>query len=364
MVLLWCVIEWTIRRPRPAIRLQDGLWWYLFFLCIVIGTWIGIQLTPHATGVAGLLTWAYFAFVFLTIVAALRACTRDYLELLLTRVGSWGAIFFSFLLTWSILVSRSLFGLSLWYSGSRFSGGGANPHYVALVAVVCASINLRTAVRASTLRSRVWAGLLMLASLVAGAATLSTTLAAAIALTGLVMLLCYMLHARNVGLLWLVMLIAAVVAVINVGWVLDTAVKVVEGDANGLGRIDIWASYTQTFALSPVFGLGPGTHGMGGTIEYHNAFIEIAAMSGLLGLLVFLILWGRVFLAALRTDLWLTAPVLVGLMYGVGGFSVRRLVFWGVLGIIAALVQSARAEESSTEKALAVHPTAAVTPRP
>jgi O-antigen ligase len=107
----------------------------------------------------------------------------------------------------------------------------------------------------------------------------------------------------------------------------------IASDSNGLGRFRIFASYPETFWKSPVFGLGPGVHGLNGTIEFHNTYLEVLAMSGMAGGIVFVLFtlnaWKEVRWSPFTLGMFVTLYV-----FGLAGFGMRRLVFWIILSII------------------------------
>ena len=104
-------------------------------------------------------------------------------------------------------------------------------------------------------------------------------------------------------------------------------------DPNGLGRFDIFSTIFLPFSKSPLVGLGPGGHAYGGIMEFHNTYLEILAMGGILGLLIFIIYSIKIF-NTLKTDYRLVFIILPLYMYGVAGFAMRRLVYWSILMIV------------------------------
>lgn len=110
-------------------------------------------------------------------------------------------------------------------------------------------------------------------------------------------------------------------------------------DRNGMGRIGIFASFGESFIRSPVFGLGPGVHGRGGAIEFHNTYLEILAATGVIGGVVFLIYSINLFKETIVVD-WKLFPILVSMYaYGLAGFAMRRLVYWGLIAFVSVIAE-------------------------
>lgn len=111
----------------------------------------------------------------------------------------------------------------------------------------------------------------------------------------------------------------------------------VSKDANGLGRFDIFSTFPNAYLKSPLVGLGPGVHGRDGLIEFHNTYFEVLAASGLFGGIVFLLFSIRISKKAILAD-WRLFIVIVSMYaYGLAGFAMRRLVFWGVISFIVTI---------------------------
>ena len=98
-----------------------------------------------------------------------------------------------------------------------------------------------------------------------------------------------------------------------------------QGICNDL--FEIFASIGDTLRKNWLFGLGPGIHGLDGTIEYHNAYLEILAMGGIIGFGIFIVFSSRLFLL-LMTDPSILFAVIPLYAYGLG--------FWVVVAVAAA----------------------------
>ena len=103
----------------------------------------------------------------------------------------------------------------------------------------------------------------------------------------------------------------------------------VKEDVNGVGRINIFKSVTYLFNKNPVFGLGPGDHALNGTFEFHNSYLEIFAMTGVLGTILFLKYSIGLFQRASDYPEFLLALIIL-YAYGFAGFTFRRLIYWSI----------------------------------
>ena len=74
--------------------------------------------------------------------------TLKYNERLLSVFSYAATLWFLFLYIYSRVVKPTLFGVSLWFGGVRFTGGGTNPHQVALLFCGLIFVYLRNIIKA------------------------------------------------------------------------------------------------------------------------------------------------------------------------------------------------------------------------
>ena len=118
-------------------------------------------------------------------------------------------------------------------------------------------------------------------------------------------------------------------------------------DNNGIGRLEIFSTFYESFVKSPLVGLGPGVHGRDGAIEFHNTYLEILAATGIVGFSAFLVYSVRVF-KKLLSDYMLIPIMVVMYAYGLAGFAMRRLVYWGVMIAILVLGEQYYAKKQNS----------------
>ena len=128
--------------------------------------------------------------------------------------------------------------------------------------------------------------------------------------------------------------------------ILDLFINFIKSDANGEGRFELFSHIVDVIRKSPLFGLGPGVHSIenGNMIEFHNTYIEIYAATGIIGIIGFIIFLWKLF-QDLKKDI-LSVPIVVSLfIYACAGFTMRRLIFWGIIIIVIVAAQANYNEE-------------------
>jgi O-antigen ligase len=147
-------------------------------------------------------------------------------------------------------------------------------------------------------------------------------------------------------------LLLVLIAVVGFPKFYEMFMSWVSKDSNGLGRIDIFASYPDTFVKSPLFGLGPGAHGINGYIEFHNTYLEVLSHGGLFAGVVFLIYSIRIYKKTLMSD-WKMSPILVVMYaYGLGGFAMRRIVYWCFVIFVTVIAEQMNSKMSRTKNGI------------
>lgn len=355
MLFTWAIAAFfDARHSRPAsspdsaLSTRTHLLYWLSFLSIITLATI-LQTGSAQTGSAStsgdlsnLATWMFLGFVSISIALSLRTRSAHDIERILYLVASVTAIWYGSLYVYSKTVSDTLLGAPLWYGGIRFSGGGTNPHQVALLLVSATLIftyrllshgesSVSPFQRAIAAGGVVVSLALMLetqSETAFFAALLSCILAILIAISS-------RLQTHTSIAFWSA--IIAVLALLQPA-LRRSAIDFIESDPNGMGRIELWRTVTDALDQNPLIGLGPGPHANDGVNDFHSTFLDILAMSGILGLGLFigysaLILW-----KTSRVPLLL--PVLASLfLYGISGFAARRLPFWTILILVVLLAE-------------------------
>ena len=335
MCLLWGIRPLMKRR----IHWSDTLRFFVLFLVTLgLGAICGSIIAPKELSIPGLLTWLYLAIIAVGLYEGLSQKNLAYTEKLLRAFSVTAILWYMFLYFYGRFVSRSFLGAPLWYY-SRYSGGGTNPHQVAVMLCGLCFVFTRQILN----RRKILLNLLFIAmSVFLLFKTDSSTGIMALFAGFLVSLYFYLINIspRNKVPVAVVMtLILLLVGLLAYSFLFDRFMSWVSSDSNGIGRLEIFSSFPATFAKSPIFGLGPGTHGVGGTIEFHSTYLEIAAASGLVGFTVFVIYTVRIFKLTLRSD-WRLLVILISMYtYGLAGFALRRLVYWGILAFVLVIAE-------------------------
>ena len=354
LIALWCLGHW---RDIFNLRLSHFFvrFWVPFLAVITLGMLYCRSNYPRESSADGLLTFAYFFFISIGIYSGLLNKSSREIKRLYYTLGIVCAGWYYFLYIYSNTVSRTFLGANLWYYNSRFSGGANNPHQVA---VTLSSIFFSDITQLTDSQIRPEKKILPLlagvACIILALATKSSTLLAAFAVS--LTLFAYYLIMKKLSdrrQRWLVssVLLAILILFVSLfrGWIIRMSYEWLESDANGLGRLSIFKSITFTLQKNWLIGLGPGVHGYNGRIEYHNSYLEILAMGGVIGIIIF-----AVFTVRLSKRLSVSPDMLFGMIpvyaYGLGGFSMRRSIFWVMCAILTAYADNLLSERAAASE--------------
>lgn len=353
LLLVWCIVAFLDAKGRLRAG-GVGLAWIGFFGLLIASTLHGMVVTPDATRPANLAIWAFLGGTCVVVYGVVRGRTRRQAERLLSAVGAVSTLWFSGLYLYGTAFSPTFFGAPLWYSSTlRFSGGADNPHQLAVLMAACVFINLRSCYFAPGPGRRVWYLGLTVLSVLLGYETSTSTLILAVAATGAVTLFYLLLDrvpSRSGRAAISVLAAMAVVGVIVLQSqrMISLAERFIDSDPNGRGRLTLWGSVNDILDHILFLGVGPGTHAAQGQMEFHNSYLELAAMLGLPGAILALVvmLLGLRRLATHWTLLTITLPLFV---YALPGFAFRRLSFWVIFALCLALsaILEGRDDESA-----------------
>ena len=338
LVLVWC-LKYV---PRKKISSSDlALFFGLFLGSMALGTMWGLFFAREELVLSGWATWIYLAFASLGMYEGLRRNGWEYNERLLYSFATLAVLWNIALYALAITGLRSLLGAPLWYY-HRYSAGGTNPHQIAIMMCGLTFIFAREIVQR---RKLLWNLILMAGSSVILLATESSTAIMALAL-GMMVELILIVNNRMFGrgrhfrLIIVEVLVAGFILLIFYRLIYRFAYNWISSDSNGLGRIAIFSNIRNTFTKGPLFGLGPGMHsrGDGGRlIEYHNTYLEVLAASGLCGFFALVQFTVRLLKKTTSDNTFL--PVIAALYtYGLAGFGMRRLIYWGILVFVFTIV--------------------------
>lgn len=318
-----------------------------FFGALLVGSLVGYFVAPQEQDVSGLAVWLYLGLTATLIYEGLRKNSLEYNEKLLFVLAQVGVLWYLFLFIYSRTVSMTFLGAPLWYSARRFSGGGTNPHQVAVFFCGIGFVFLRKALNGE---HRLRCILFFVLSCYLLWCTESSTGKMAVALgvfTAVYFALAEVMPERKLVIRGVLAVSIIVIGVVGAAFWKSLFMDWVAEDKNGLGRFVIFASFPSAFIRSPVFGLGPGVHGINGSIEFHNMYLELLAATGLVGGAVFAVFTGRLMKKTLRAD-WSLFPILIALYaFGFAGFAVRRLIYWGLTAFVLVLSEQINARKTT-----------------
>ena len=116
----------------------------------------------------------------------------------------------------------------------------------------------------------------------------------------------------------------------------------------GLKRFKLFGSIGDSLRKSAIFGLGPGMHALNGQWTYHNSYLEILAMSGVVGLFLFLQFIIVLIKECVKNNrlLLLVLPLLV---FSIGSFAIRNIEFWLVVSMAYSIISIEKMNRSNYE---------------
>jgi O-antigen ligase len=326
---------------------NDIFRFYIIFVpAMIIGSTIGFIINAREVRITDLLTWTYLGVASVLMYSGLKTKTLRYNEQMMSVFSYAAALWFLFLYIYSRVVKSTFFGVSLWFAGVRFTGGATNPHQVALLFCGLLFIYLRGIMRLERVALNLV--FIIICSFLLKQTTSSTAI---VAVTFGVAVFAFFFVVEVVAKRKTLAVILSVTCVVIVtvlfgARIFNFVMNWIESDPNGTGRVNIYKSFFEAFFKDPIFGLGPGKHGMSGTMEFHNTYLEVFTCTGLVGGGAFLLHTFRIIKKTIKSD-WMLLPIIATIYaYGFGGFAMRRLIYWGFI-VFATII----AEQISNEKA-------------
>jgi O-antigen ligase len=356
LCLLWSVYIIFIKKETITKKNYLLVFWLIWIITIIFGCLYGMLFHPKEADPIQLTTYLFLFVIVLSIYNGFMRKSIKEIEHFLEKVFVISALWYIVLYFYSISISPTIFGAPIWFGETRFTGGGTNPHQIAALtgAMFIYGIKLLFQPKLGIGKRLIYISATGV-HLYLGLQTQSSTLIAAwiLALAVGLFLSISNLSRHRQRIIFRSILITVFCVLIVIFWpqVYATALNFIESDPNGLGRFEIWNSTLDGFAKSPLLGLGPGKHAWsmrvgGHFMEYHNSYIEILAMSGMIGIVnLFNFIWISYKRLAINKTFIMIFTTLLG--YAVGGFVMRRLVFWTIIPILivwANKLQSQRKE--------------------
>ncbi|GAB3042064.1 hypothetical protein GCM10027286_00090 [Virgibacillus ainsalahensis] len=318
------------------------LFWFLFDIFLLMGlSYRYLNSIYTGSFLSESITFVFFNFIILAFSQYFRLTSYDKLISVLKKIFLYGFIVYFSLYIYSILVSQTLLGYPLWYFGERLSLLADNPHQLVfllgplvLVGLFLLSINTYNNI---SVKAHVFVMIVLLLWM-----TMETKSSTVIAV--FTMLVAYILFTSIRGgnspkkqILFLGMKIAFLVSLIMIfiSPIIEGVIIFINSDVNGIGRIKLWWEGIGNIWASPIVGLGPGAHiNVGNSFgEAHNTYIDIALRSGLLGMFVYVVLLGWS-LYKTRKNVFATSIVLFFVLYGMAGYSIRRVTLWFFIMVV------------------------------
>ena len=335
--LVWSL--WTFTNSKLLV--SSILKFFIGYLtAMLIGSIAGFFIARNELYLSGLLTWFYLAFIAVMVFQGLSKNSLEYNEKLFNTYVVMTTVWQIFLYVYSITVSTRFLGAPLWYSSIRYSGGGTNPHQVAVFLCGATFVFLRNVAHKKQVLLSLF---LAIASVLLMIQTASSTGVIALVFGAMSMGL---LAIANIGnklkrgiILFISIVAVALIVLLTYRYIYDYVYAWIQDDPNGEGRLTIFASIGNAFKKDPIFGLGPGIHALDGRIEFHNTYLEILSATGLVGFGFFAVYTVQLFRQLWAADWTLLPPIIAVYAYGIAGFSMRRLVYWSIVMFAAAIAK-------------------------
>lgn len=342
-----CLI-WALQSLRFPAKFEERNFlrnfWLPFYAVICLGALYGILFYPNESDRTGILTWFYLMCVSCGVYRGLHRRDTDEVETILEKICVLSAVWYLFLYMYGVRVSGHFLGAPLWYGYRRFSGGGTNPHQIAVLmsGLIFASVRFALKYKGRFMRQCKHVCCAAIGLFIA-LETKSSTLVASVVLTIIVGAVLAVLHRARTRLekaLYVSLVAVTTISLLALfGTVFAEGVyRWIASDPNGLGRMEIFRTIGIALKKNPIFGLGPGGHAYDGTMEFHNTYLEILAMTGVVGFFIFAKFSLRIY-RVLKSDYTLYLIVLPLYAYGFAGFSMRRLVYWNLIVLAVVLAQ-------------------------
>lgn len=340
LVFIWC-----LRQVKRQFELNDISWFYIIFLaCQILGTIWCLIISPSEVALALYSSWFYLGFVSIYMYVGLKKYDLAYVKKLFSLFANISVFWYAFLFLYARFIGSKFLGAQLWYGTQRFSGGATNPHQISILfcgllmyflrevfykervvfnifkIFICFYIVLQT--KSSTgvmaIFLGVFAGVLLFTS------KLSTS------------------KIKRAIIMFSEILIITLLVIVLFNKFYYYIYYWIASDSNGLGRFYLFSQTKDVFLKSPIVGLGPGWHVIslkGEPIEIHNTFLEVLASAGILGLFELLVFTYKQVIKIVRVDT-LYLPIIVSIYaYGLSGFSLRKLVYWGLTVFVLIIVE-------------------------
>lgn len=351
---LFCLI-WGLKFfPRRVYRFNTiSIFFAGFMGAMLVGSLIGYAVAPSELSVSDLVTWLYLAFIALAFYEGLKDNNVEYNEHLFSCFCFAAASWYLFLYLYSILFNKTFLGARLWYSNIRFSGGGKNPHQVAVVMCGITFGFIRNIIK----RRAVYRNLLgAITAIFLELQTRSSTgfLSILISFLALMMIITFYRYESTTtkfSIMSVELIAGIIILIIVYPAIYKRFYNWLASDSNGLGRLELFRQIGATFKKSPLFGLGPGVHALWGIHpkEFHNTYLEILAASGLAGSFCFISMTVKV-IKKLLVDATLL-PIMISIYaYGLAGFAMRRIAYWGIVVFIFLIADGILSEKQAEER--------------
>ena len=346
------VLVWILLNMKNIVKLKinnyNTVFWFVFMFLLSVGSGYGIIFYPNQVSITQLITWLYLMIISLGIYQVFKLKKVTYSTNFLKKLVIVTILWYFFLYLYSLIINNTFLGAPLWYGTDRFSGGADNPHQIAVLLVALTPLILKYMSAAKSIKYKIYYFVLFIIAIFLGFETKASTLQLSIFISIAFLLIMKIMNLnknkRNKILMLVILLFIFSGSIMLLYEKIMNFIYIwITNDPNGLGRFEIFSTITDTLEKNWIFGLGPGTHAFYGYEEFHNTYLEIIAMSGIIGMLNFIWYTIKKF-RIYSVDIYFVSSTIALYVYGLAGFSMRRLIYWSIIMLMLAISENKEKE--------------------
>ena len=341
VIVILLLMTLLLNRDRFRVsRMVFAQFWFLILALNWVGLLINVFLEIDSLSIQSgsarfdMIAYFYMLVLCFTFESILTKFSYEEIWSLIKRV------FYSSILVIGVLFllaqfRQTVFGVSLYYEGIRFSPLADNPHQINILTSTLPFIGFRIFKETESVRGRLTTASFLVACLFMNFLTLSDTMKIVYIVCFYLMIVIHEKANRQKKPYYVFAVFVSLILLVGIAcsWerFVDLLVKFFEeGDSGGV-RFLLWRNSVQAGMHSPIFGLGPGAHtGLYGPfegIESHQMLLAVFTQTGLIGLVLLMVLLFKV-ISVVHSDKYIFIVVVGLLVSSLSGTMLRRTVWW------------------------------------
>lgn len=333
LMLFWIImvsVKFRFKIPSNFIM----KFWYIFLVCLILGYFNRNLINRESLFILDeTLSFITFFIFIIGLSIYFQNTTKKLIALVL--INSYFISFSIYIILFAIsLYTESIFGYTVYY-GERFSPLANNPHqfiylsgimiFLSLYATDYLKIN-----RMFKIIHIISILLYLTIMLYAESATFYLAFMSSLLIGSFYFII--KKFKIEINLVLSLVFFTLFIIVINIESIINFIVSYFHSDSNGLYRVNLWIDGIFVFLnQTNLIGLGPGAHistyNHLDFMEAHQTFIDIGLRAGVIGLFAYIYLLCRLFQLSTK-HFWLVSIVVFIFVYGLSGFTIRRVILW------------------------------------